>query len=240
MNRIWLLATIGGCTVLLIAGAFALLQTIIHEKHRTTRVQLARGQAPLPAEAQQEVVKNVWERVLAAFGRSILRIGILSARTRAELELTLASSGLRGRTGLEVFIGSKIGMLVSVPLLGMLLQREIHLPSILYIPMIRNVLFLVLAVVGLLLPDIVVRWQRKKYIQRVKLGLPDALDLLMICSQAGLGLKAAIVRVANEMQIGAPAIGLELAQTATELEIMDSRKALQNMGFYNRCSTARR
>jgi Flp pilus assembly protein TadB len=178
MNRIWLLATIGGCTVLLIAGAFALLQTIIHEKHRTTRVQLARGQAPLPAEAQQEVVKNVWERVLAAFGRSILRIGILSARTRAELELTLASSGLRGRTGLEVFIGSKIGMLVSVPLLGMLLQREIHLPSILYIPMIRNVLFLVLAVVGLLLPDIVVRWQRKKYIQRVKLGLPDALDLL--------------------------------------------------------------
>jgi tight adherence protein C len=75
-----------------------------------------------------------------------------------------------------------------------------------------------------------VRWRRKKYIQRVELGLPDALDLLMICSQAGLGLKAAIVRVANEMQVGTPAIGQELAMTATELEIMDSRKALQNMG----------
>jgi tight adherence protein C len=230
MNRIWFLAAVGGGTVLLIAGAFALLRIIINDKRWTTRVQLARGQAPVPAEAQQETLKNVWERVLATLGRSILRIGFLSARTRAELELTLASSGLRGRTGLEVFIGSKIGMLVTLPLLGMLALQEIHLPSVLHVPSIRNVLLLVLAVIGLLLPDIVVRWRRKKYIQRVELGLPDALDLLMICSQAGLGLKAAIVRVANEMQVGTPAIGQELAMTATELEMMDSRKALQNMG----------
>jgi tight adherence protein C len=230
MNRIWLHAAIGGGALLFATGAFALLQTIIYEKRQTARVQLARGQALLPAEAQQEVRKNGWERVLATLGRSILRIGFLSARTRAELELTLASSGLRGRAGLEVFIGSKIGMLIALPLLGMLALREIHLLSVLHTPTIRNVLLLVLAVIGLLAPDMVVRWRRKNYIQRVELGLPDALDLLMICSQAGLGLKAAIVRVANEMQVGTPAIGQELAMTATELEIMDSRKALQNMG----------
>jgi tight adherence protein C len=230
MNPIWLAAAAGGGTMLLIAGAFALLRIIIEDRRRTTRVQLARGQAPLAPEAQQERLKNAWERVLATLGRSILRIGFLSARTRAELELTLASSGLRGRTGLEVFIGSKLGMIVTLPALGMLALREIHLPAVLHIPSIQNVLLLVLAVVGLLLPDIVVRWRRKKYVQRVELGLPDALDLLMICSQAGLGLKAAIVRVANEMQVGTPAIGQELAMTATELEIMDSRKALQNMG----------
>jgi tight adherence protein C len=230
MNRIWLLAVAGGGTVLLIAGAFALLRRIIEDKRLNTRVLLARGQAPIPAEAQQEALRNAWQHVLATLGRSVLRIGLLSARTRAELELTLASSGLRGRTGLEVFIGGKIGMLVALPLLGMLVLREGHLPSILYVPSIRNVLLLALAVIGMLLPDMIVRWQRKKYIQRVELGLPDALDLLMICSQAGLGLKAAIIRVANEMQVGTPAIGQELAMTATELEIMDSRKALQNMG----------
>jgi len=230
MNPIWLVAATGVGTVLLITGAFALLRMIIREKRRTMRVQLARGLAPLAAEAQQAALKNAWGRVLALVGRSILRIGLLSARTRAELELTLASSGLRGRAGLEVFVGGKLGMFLTLPVLGMLAMREVSLPAILSGPLIRDVLLLAFAMMGMLLPDIVVRWRRKKYIQSVEAGLPDALDLLMICSQAGLGLKAAIVRVANEMQVGTPAIGQELAMTATELEVMDSRKALLNMG----------
>jgi tight adherence protein C len=87
------------------------------------------------------------------------------------------------------------------------------------------------AVVGLLLPDMVVRFRRKRYIQRVERGLPDALDLLVICSQAGLGLSAAIVRVAEEMQHGSADIGLEFALTANELQLMaDSRLALANLG----------
>jgi tight adherence protein C len=244
MNRIWVVVAVGGGTVLLIVGAFALLRTIINDRRRTTRVQLARGHTPLAAEAQQEKLKHAWERVLATLGRSILRIGFLSARTRAELELTLASSGLRGHTGLEVFIGSKLGMLVTLPALGMLALQEIHLPAALYIPSIRNVLLLVLAVIGLLLPDIVVRWRRKKYIQRVELGLPDALDLLMICSQAGLGLKAAIVRVATEMQVGTPAIGQELAAEERCRTWEPAPASRDWFGWqthcFNPCNTARR
>jgi tight adherence protein C len=93
------------------------------------------------------------------------------------------------------------------------------------------ILPLAAGVAGLLLPDIVVRHRRKKYIARVERGLPDALDLLVICAQAGLGLTAAIVRVAEEMQQGSEAIGLELALTANELQLIaDSRSALLNMG----------
>jgi tight adherence protein C len=76
-----------------------------------------------------------------------------------------------------------------------------------------------------------VRYRRKPYIRRVERGLPDALDLLVICAQAGLGLTAAIARVAEEMQHGNQDIGLELALTANELQLMaDSRQALLNMG----------
>lgn len=230
MNRTWLLAATGTGALLLIVGAFSLLQMAINQRRQAARVRLARGLAPLSSAAEQETLNNIWKRVLATLGRSVLRLGLLSARTRAELEATLASSGLRGRTGLEVFIGSKIGMFVALPLLGMLGLREVKLPSVLNKPLLVDVALLVLAVIGLLLPDIVVRWRRKRYIRTVELGLPDALDLLMICSQAGLGLKAAIVRVAKEMQGGQQAIGLELAITANELEMMESRKALQNMG----------
>jgi tight adherence protein C len=76
----------------------------------------------------------------------------------------------------------------------------------------------------------VVRHRRKTYLQAVERGLPDALDLLLICAQAGLGLTAAIVRVADEMQDGNQDIGLEFALTANELQLLETRRALQNMG----------
>jgi tight adherence protein C len=108
----------------------------------------------------------------------------------------------------------------------MLALRGVSLPPIASI-------FCVVAsgIMGLLFPDMVVRYRRKRYLQRVEQGLPDALDLLVICSQAGLGLTTAITRVAEEMQIGGQEVGLELALAANELQLMaDSRVALANMG----------
>ncbi len=52
----------------------------------------------------------------------------------------------------------------------------------------------------------------------------------MICAQAGLGLTAAIVRVAEEIHDGREGIGRELALTATELQLLETRRALMNMG----------
>jgi tight adherence protein C len=150
---------------------------------------------------------------------------LLSAHTLADLEVTLASSRLRGRRGLEVFIGSKIGLLIGLPLLTIAVLRGIHLPYVLTIA-----IPFAAAIAGLLLPDIVVRHRRKTYLQAVERGLPDALDLLLICAQAGLGLTAAIVRVADEMQDGNQDIGLEFALTANELQLLETRRALQNMG----------
>src|SRR6185437_7899355 len=147
-------------------------------------------------------------------------------RTRAELELTLMSAGLRGRNGLELFIGSKLGLLMGLPLLAVLALRGIALPALLSL-----VIPVAAGVAGLQLQDVVVRFRRQHYIRRVERGLPDALDLLVICAQAGLGLTAAIARVAEEMQHGNQDIGLELALTANELQLMaDSRQALLNMG----------
>jgi tight adherence protein C len=126
---------------------------------------------------------------------------------------------------LEVFIGSRIGLLIGLPLLTTAVLHGIALP---YVVML--VLPAAAAIGGLLLPDIVVRYRRKQYLQRVEKGLPDALDLMMICAQAGMGLTAAIVRVAEEMQDGHQDIGVELALTANELQLLETRRALMNMG----------
>jgi tight adherence protein C len=225
MNRTWLLAAGGAGSLLFVAGTLVLFQVILRQQRLATRVRLARGQAPVAVETRQEMLQGIWARVLAALGQLILRTGLLSARTLAELAVTLESSGLRGRTGLEVFVGSKIGLLIALPLLATLGLRGFHLP-----PVLNIVIPAVTAVAGLLLPDIVVRWRRQRYIQRVERGVPDALDLLVICTQAGLGLAAAVVRVALDMQDGRQAIGAELALTTNELQVMESRVALEHLG----------
>jgi tight adherence protein C len=228
MNGHWLLAGTGVGTVVLMVAAFMMLRLINYERTLATRVQLSQGLAPRsPSGTLKEGVHNAWTRAVAMLGQLILRTGLLPTRTRAELGMTLMSAGLRGRNGLEIFIGAKIGLLVGLPFLAMLAMRRIAVGN----SFLHLVVPMAAGVAGLLLPDMVVRHRRKKYVARVERGLPDALDLLVICAQAGLGLTAAIVRVADEMQQGGEDIGVELALTANELRLIaDSRVALLNMG----------
>jgi tight adherence protein C len=226
MMQYWLLTATGAGTLLLGIAAFMLLQLMRQQQHLIARVQASRGLAPTLVGTRQEAAHRTWTRVVAALGQVILRTGLLSARTRKGLEQTLVSAGLRGRNGLELFIGCKIVLVFGLPFLTVLALRGITLPSVLPIA-----IPVAAAVIGLLLPDMVVRYRRKHYLKRVEGGLPDALDLMVICSQAGLGLTAAITRVAEEIQHGNPDVGMEIALTANELQLMaDSRLALQNMG----------
>lgn len=226
MSRVWLLSvTMMGILALMFA-ALMLLRHLRQVQHLAARVRLCQGIAPSAVAARPSTLKAAWAQAIALLGQMILRTGLLSARTRAELELTLATAGLRGRNGLEVFIGSKVCAVAGFPLLAVVALRGVALP-----PMLAPLLPAVAAVLGLLLPDMVVRYRRKGYLARVQRGLPDALDLLVICSQAGLGLTTSIARVAEEMQFGGEEIGLELALTTNDLELIaDNRRALLNMG----------
>jgi tight adherence protein C len=207
-------------------ASIIILRQLERQRRLVVRMQLCRGIAPAPEASTRQVLGKAWRRFIAALGQVLLRSGLVSARTRAELELTLASAGLRGRSGLELFIGGKVALLIGLPLLAMLGLQGVRLSSILSALIVG-----VSGIAGLLLPDMIVRYRRRSYLGRVEASLPDALDLLVICAQAGLGLTTAITRVAQEMQTGGQEVGAELAITANELQLMgDSRTALLNMG----------
>src|SRR3546814_10955335 len=60
-------------------------------------------------------------------------------------------------------------------------------------------------------------------------SLPDALDLMVICAEAGLSLDATLMRVAEEMQKTAPELSAEFSLTGLELGFLpDRRPAMQN------------
>lgn len=82
------------------------------------------------------------------------------------------------------------------------------------------------------LPDILLQNQISKRTDAIRKGLPDALDLLVICAEAGLTVDAAFNRVAKELGRAYPELGDEFALTAIELSFLTERKqAFDNLAY---------
>ena len=83
---------------------------------------------------------------------------------------------------------------------------------------------------GAYLPDILVHNAALKRREAIRKSLPDALDLMVICAEAGLSLDATLMRVAAEMQKTAPELSDEFSLTGLELGFLpDRRTAMQNL-----------
>ena len=79
-------------------------------------------------------------------------------------------------------------------------------------------------------PDIWLKNKVNKRSAAIRKGLPDALDLLVICAEAGLTVDAAFHRVSKELGKGYPELGDEMALTAIELGFLtDRRTAFENL-----------
>jgi tight adherence protein C len=79
------------------------------------------------------------------------------------------------------------------------------------------VLALVAAVVGYLVPDLVLARATRAYQKAIQNGLPDALDLIVVCVEAGSSLDQAIVRASEELEIALPTLAQELRTVTSEI-----------------------
>jgi len=169
---------------------------------------------------------NVVSRSLRNLGHAVVSSGLLSRRSMDDLEQTMSASGQRAATALPLFVGAKVALFIGLPIGTWIAIEALNLsvhPKVIPVA--------VAAVIGLLAPDYMIRRARKNYLQRLEAGLPDALDLLIICSEAGLALEAGFDRVAAEFGESNAAAAQELRTTASEMKILaDRRRALLNMG----------
>jgi tight adherence protein C len=78
-------------------------------------------------------------------------------------------------------------------------------------------------VLGYLLPELWLVWRVHARQHRLRLALPDALDLLVICVEAGLGLDQSLVRVAEELRITHPELSDEIAIVNLEMRVGKTR-----------------
>jgi tight adherence protein C len=86
------------------------------------------------------------------------------------------------------------------------------------------------AVLGFLLPDMWLTSRVRARQNRLRMGLPDGLDLLVICVEVGLGLDQALLRVAQEMRVAHPELSEELQLVNMEMRVGKSRiEALRSL-----------
>jgi tight adherence protein C len=92
-------------------------------------------------------------------------------------------------------------------------------------------ILLLAAAFGYLFPEIFLNWRIKARQHRLRLALPDGLDLLVICVEVGLGLDQALLRVATELQIVHPELSEELQLVTAEMRVGKTRvEALRELG----------
>nr|WP_207785961.1 type II secretion system F family protein [Altererythrobacter segetis] len=96
----------------------------------------------------------------------------------------------------------------------------------------RFMAFAALVISGYKGPEVYLKNKSKKRTSEIRKGLPDALDLLVICAEAGLTVDAAFNRVAKELGRAYPELGEEFALTAIELSFLtERRQAFENFAY---------
>lgn len=93
------------------------------------------------------------------------------------------------------------------------------------------VMVLLMALAANFLPDAYLHWRTKNRAQRMQHALPDFIDLLVICTESGLGLDAAIAKVVREMQRSCPELCEEFHIMSLEVRAGAARmQALRHLG----------
>jgi tight adherence protein C len=154
---------------------------------------------------------------------ALKRIGNMAPRSPKEmgkLQQKLTYAGYRNREALVVFFGIRIGF-------ALLFFALMATPVLMH----PNLMVALGACgVGYLLPSMALGRLAKKRQHRLRLGLPDALDLLVVSVEAGLGLDQAIQRVGQELAFAHPDLCDELRQINFELRAGTARaEALTNL-----------
>jgi tight adherence protein C len=193
-------------------------------------VQRERLQQPQPKDGASSIVRWKDDRARAGWQRNLERLSrALGPRDSARLsraQQRLVWAGYHDPRAVRFFIGAKVGCALlfgyAYTLYGIAMQQA--LPHVLPISVI-------LMVLGFLLPNFWLYNRIRPRQRDVVNALPDVLDLLMVCVEAGMGFNAAVARIAEQPQMRQSPLHQELLRMHHEQRAGQPRpEALRAMG----------
>ncbi|QQN65081.1 type II secretion system F family protein [Bradyrhizobium diazoefficiens] len=208
---------------LAIALATVTFVLIIHELHiRALNIRVSNAVLGLPGRSASLQDMTGW---LSSLGMRYRRF--YTAENLDQLRTIVQSSGLNPHRTLSIWIGVKTVSMFLFPIIALLVAQ------LLGKPLTDALIFgLIGVVIGIMGPRLILLVLRRRFNAAIRLGTPDMIDLLVVCSEAGMGLESALERVAQEMNQTNPAMARVLYGLLDDLRILPNRsEAFEKVGL---------
>ncbi|MBV7255241.1 type II secretion system F family protein [Pacificimonas sp. WHA3] len=224
-------------TILVIVGALAMLTAVWSVatvkdpmRGRVKALQDRREQLKAGITASRKRTKVAKSAEATDQMRSVLKkLKVLQDEQAKEASIRLAQAGIRSKDAVIKLLFARLvspfvfAGFTAFLVFGMGVGAD-------YSQTMKTGMFCAALLLGYKAPDIFITNLVKKRTDEIRKGLPDALDLLVICAEAGLTVDAAFNRVAKELGKGFPELADEFALTAIELGFLtDRREAYENL-----------
>lgn len=195
----------------------ARLKSVTQRKSEMREIERQKKLSRRGTIAQASFIKQVVQKFKLEQGKKV-----------DALRLKLARAGYRARDALFLYLFLKMAMPGVGAFLTFFFIFVLHVAKVK--PLLGFLLVIVGGIVGFMLPDIFIKNQSQKREDVLRKAMPDALDLMVICAEAGLSLDASFERVSREIGLSCPELAEEVGLTAVELSFLPDRaKALQNL-----------
>ncbi len=192
------------------------------------REQLKAGVTTAPRKRQSVVRRNQTTDKLTQL---LSKFKMLQDSQIKDVQQRLAQAGIRKKEyAVAVIFARLVVPVVFGSVAAFLIYYVEYWPD--WSPMKRLLGFAAALGLGYKGPDIFLKNMITKRADAIRKGLPDALDLLVICAEAGLTVDAAFERVARELGRAYPELGDEFSLTSIELAFLTERRmAFENLAY---------
>ena len=210
-------------------GAWAMI-SIIADRPVNAEERLKRVLNPAARRPDAQTIARQQDKFQARVAKAANKLGgSLKPSNEAALgkiRLQLLNAGFRGENAVAIFHGTKmLAMLAAVAVVTPIVFGRYGLTQ-------AGITYIMLAAgFGFYVPGLVVGNIKKKRGEAIFLGLPDAIDLMVVCVEAGLGLDTAMRKVTSELATACPALCEEFAISNFQVQMGRARKdVLRDLG----------
>ncbi len=160
---------------------------------------------------------------LTVIRRIVAKLKLLQQHQVGALQQKLVVAGYRSKDAVTIFAFAKLVMPIAGLVLGLMLGKIDWRDPFTTTQASSWLIVLGVSYFGARLPEILVANAKAKRLHAIRKALPDALDLMMICAEAGLSLAAALDRVSKELARMSPILAEEFSLTSVELGFLPDR-----------------
>jgi tight adherence protein C len=210
----------------ILVGLWSLLHLwrISRQEERQARVNALRGSVLRPDSPARPKPQRWYGRL----GVLLAASPMIGTKERVRLQALLAAAGLKGQNRLATMVASKALCGLLLAMLTVLYVQWGHVLA--HHSVMRVTLALGLFMLGWRLPDVVVGRIAAHRRQRFEAGIPDAIDILVMCSEAGLSLEQGMEEIARSFRSTYPELAEEFSTTVAEMRVVAERaQALESM-----------